>query len=788
MAVSSARVWFTKTENPNDTLTPITLSSGLTLHTLFVFAQGADNTNPQFDINSSVDWMKLNVFSPQTITSGGVEYVYVRVTITAQKNIGTTLYGNITATATDSRGLKSPVATTLITKQGEQGDTPIVQRYFYIPDNEVIVNNKINATYDGGKFYTFEVKYSGYDKDTLEGMGDAGVDVQILSKYDNYAVVTVALQYDNTGYNSITYQFSLGIKPKTSTEWKYIYVDIVQEGMTKDLDDTAYIQFGNPYYSTDYTEKGKAANPHIQIPYFIGYVHPTAVTLNSKSAFVYNYQSDTATTASYSIQTPRLNNVGDYSSGYGYIYIGIDANNTNLKRDGYITLKAQSMISGNEITGTLYLSQDPRPSDIISLETDELILPAKQNSKIVSYTKGSTGVIVDSVVVSSAVWMSVVSEPNINRFTLTVRENTDPQQRKGMVTITSHLNGETTRIQTILNVTQVGIIAENELPIWKDNYISIESDKLYVDYKFKIGNKDVYVGRAFTKDGVAVIKTNDILVNFMEESLHFNDGTIWFNQGGYVTADIFLSNDDWNSEYYYNTIVTYNDWSYRSFEKYGFTYPISDVLDKRQFCTLTVFDSLLTNGGTTVKFLKRMIDGTTESYGLNVSNEMKTVVSSLYDVNKISYGWLNNLAPAINREYKVEMTCNEYCLYYKNKVGGWDSCLFSNVGKQIDKIKINSYQGDVNAGSIDFGTTHYQKDLTRTWQLKSGRLTDAQSKIFSEHLLSTNKAYLHIFETDEIVPVNITDTTINHLTRANNSRKTVIYTINVEDSQQKKVM
>lgn len=483
-----------------------------------------------------------------------------------------------------------------------------------------------------------------------------------------------------------------------------------------------------------------------------------------------------------------MNNVGDYSAGYGYLYIGIDKNSTNLKRDGYITLKAQSMISGKEIVATLNLSQDPKPNDNITLNVSELTLPAKQSSRIVSYTKGSDNVVIDNVAVSSTAWMSVVSEPSINRFTLTVRENTLAQQRKGTVIVTSHLNGETERRQTILNVTQVGIIAENELPIWKDNYISIESDKLYVDYKFKIGNKDVYIGRAFTKDGVAVIKTNDILVNFMEESLQFYDGTVWLNQGGYVTADIFLSNDDWNSEYYYNTIVTYNDWSYKPFEKYGFTYPISDVLDKRQYCTFTVFDSLLTNGGTNAKFQKRMIDGTTQSFALKINNEMKTVVSSLYDVMYISYGWLNNLAPAYNKAYKIEMTCNEYCLYYKNKVGGWDSCLFSNVGKQIDKIKINSYQRDANAGSIDFGTTHYQKDLTRTWQLKSGRLTDAQSKIFSEHLLSTNKAYLHIFETDEIVPVNITDTTINHLTKANNSRKTVIYTINVEDSQQKKVM
>lgn len=794
MAYSTASVTFCKTLNPTDTQTPLTFSSERKInYTIYAFAKGTDLNNPQWEITSNSSWLRIVIKTtdsnglPFVMTYGGVEYNYAVIAISVSQNLDTDRIGTITATAMGTNGNRSPQKVLGVTQQGEGGEIVVVPERLWISDSDVIQNYNIKATFEGQKYYTFTVSYEGCDKTTLASTKDSGLDVQIFSATatDSSATVTVAPMNDNTDFSTKTYNFSISITSNTG-KWLYVNCTLEQAPMAEGKDDTAYIMFQNPYFSTTYTEKGKVAYTHIEVPYYISYINPTSIRLTNQSpSIVSNYSSQTTTISSTSIPTPQLNSGTDYSGGRGILMIGFNVNNLNLPRQATLTLSAPSMINPQRtVTAVLHITQSGRPNDNINLRESELTVDAKKNTKYVTYSRGSGDVVIDSVVCDAedSDWLSIVREDNLNRFIVTIEANQNSQQRIGQITIQSHLVGETLYSYEILTVKQIGVIGDNEHPIWKDNYIKIYTDKLFVDYKFKIDGNDVYVGRAFTKDGVATIKTNDILKNYMEESLNFDDEMLQFGQGGYIKADMYLSDDEWLGEYFYQSVITYNDWSYDEFDGYGFKYPISNVLDRRQYFTYTVFDSLNTTNGTNAHIIKQMADGSTETYNLKITNSIETITQPLYNLNKLSYYYSNEYYTDVQHDAIVDVTCNDYCLYYKNKRGGWDSCLFNDAGKQIDKIAINKFQRDVDAGTTDHGTVHFQKDITRTWQLKSGRLNDEQSKIFSEHLMTTNKAYLHIFATNEIVPVNITDTTVNHLTRANNSRKVATYTLNVEDS------
>lgn len=53
------------------------------------------------------------------------------------------------------------------------------------------------------------------------------------------------------------------------------------------------------------------------------------------------------------------------------------------------------------------------------------------------------------------------------------------------------------------------------------------------------------------------------------------------------------------------------------------------------------------------------------------------------------------------------------------------------------------------------------------------------------HLLESTKVYLHNLETNEIIPVIITNAQCEHLTYTNNGKKPYYYNITVEESNLK---
>lgn len=135
-------------------------------------------------------------------------------------------------------------------------------------------------------------------------------------------------------------------------------------------------------------------------------------------------------------------------------------------------------------------------------------------------------------------------------------------------------------------------------------------------------------------------------------------------------------------------------------------------------------------------------------------------------------------------KYVVKETCADYCLYYCNAYGGWDSLLIYGNSLKTDKINSHYYTKSFDNTKPDFERKKYVNVITPKYTLYTDWFDDVQqSKMY--HLLESTEVYLHNLKTDKIEPVNITNTTLDYKTFANNGKKKWYNKIDVEVAQDK---
>lgn len=129
--------------------------------------------------------------------------------------------------------------------------------------------------------------------------------------------------------------------------------------------------------------------------------------------------------------------------------------------------------------------------------------------------------------------------------------------------------------------------------------------------------------------------------------------------------------------------------------------------------------------------------------------------------------------------------CGEFGIYYVGRNGGWNAFLFEGPCKQIDKLTDHKYNRAVNNTTINFENNKYRVDITPTYELTTGLLSDEESELFAKDVISTPKLYLHNLKTNEIIPAVVVDSQAEYKTFRNQGRKFVQYTLTVEESQTK---
>jgi hypothetical protein len=133
--------------------------------------------------------------------------------------------------------------------------------------------------------------------------------------------------------------------------------------------------------------------------------------------------------------------------------------------------------------------------------------------------------------------------------------------------------------------------------------------------------------------------------------------------------------------------------------------------------------------------------------------------------------------------YTCVETCAKYALYYVNEFGGWDFLIMQGGGKKTDEYKRlttkKRYNNSVPEGR---GFQHYANEITQTYELKTGLLTDAQAGLM-HHLTGSNLVYMFDIDHQIMYPVLLVDNSFEYKTYRNQGCKMIQYTINVQIAQ-----
>lgn len=445
--------------------------------------------------------------------------------------------------------------------------------------------------------------------------------------------------------------------------------------------------------------------------------------------------------------------------------------------------------SGILVTDTITIVQKPKQAIIFN--NDTIFVDSLSGTKVNMFS-ASDGTVINSAS-SDETWCSVLSS-STNSITVGFDNNPSSESRECTVQVFSSVLG--TNYVNEFKVLQQGAPEILEFPIWKDTYYDYEGDLDYIDYRFSIGNKIAYEGRAYLMNGKARIKVNDILKSFLIDEMVFNKDqkmTLIDNKE-MLLSTLTISTDNWVSYENVYRYCTYCDWSYEEHPKACLNVPILSCLDDRQL----IFYTVRNKAGempTTVNTLSNSyftwvykVEGSVSTVLFSPKQLRKTTIrTSKIPVLEVD-PWVQ-FTNSKDNEYTEKLTpkrtCFDYALYYQNKFGGWDYMLFNRTSKQTDKITPSKFVKNINNNNLEFGTVTYNKDILEQWTLKTPYLTDEQSLILSEHLLTSTKAFLHELDKNEIHPVNIEATTADHLTFFNNSKKMCRYSITVSDAQNK---
>ena len=333
------------------------------------------------------------------------------------------------------------------------------------------------------------------------------------------------------------------------------------------------------------------------------------------------------------------------------------------------------------------------------------------------------------------------------------------------------------------------------IPIWKDTLCSSNSSVL--DYTIYMDDAPIYKGKTYAEPDAetANVRVNNICADYLNSSLP--NGI----SGGYIMnydySKLFVvkqKNDSVAGEKAIAQYRFYNSYSYDDGPSTLFNSdPIKRTItngiirmdiDRRQYAVISAFNKSTTNktlysqilrGGTIQDLHNIVLDNTSEYINMD-----RSMYSNTPFVEALTFYTDNNNDGMIY--CNIIDSCYDYCLYYCNAYGGWDSLLIKGNVKRIDNIDSKYYNKNFNNTTQDFEKKKFVNLIIPTYTLHTDWFNDdEQSRL--HHLLESTEVYLHNLVTDKIEPVNITNTQCEYKTFTNNGKKKWTNTINVEVAQ-----
>lgn len=319
------------------------------------------------------------------------------------------------------------------------------------------------------------------------------------------------------------------------------------------------------------------------------------------------------------------------------------------------------------------------------------------------------------------------------------------------------------------------------IPIWKDTIASYVTFGDSQTFTISVDGQMIYNGRLVKKPGESALTTyvNRLVKDYLSAKIDFNRRYRTQAQDNYVR------------EFTINPATTAGVSSYKFYCDYGYeeggvadntlsviSRPMSNVVDPRQilFCT---FADLSENTSHLVMVRLRNAE---RILAESLPNKVQTFTHQL---SQIMVGDIvdivDDMAGVVLASYEVRNTCAEYCLYYLNAHGGYDHLLINGTSKRSDNIKRTEITRVVDNTTLKHERSDVHTEITRTWRLNTGHLTDAQWAK-THHLLGSTHVFLHNLDSGEIVPVVIKANKADFNTYRNKGRKMSQLSIDVEES------
>lgn len=451
--------------------------------------------------------------------------------------------------------------------------------------------------------------------------------------------------------------------------------------------------------------------------------------------------------------------------------------NTQNDRNAVISVLWKSTDNIEQTTRYINVTQYAPVNDG-TFTIDDVNVSYQAQSGDVSYTLKNINA--DTVkVTTTSNWLSVSADTNSNKIIFETTENVG-NTRGAIITVGYITNGGATGY-TDFNIIQSQGIEFIEFPIWQDTDIVLSGESNYISYRFIHNDNIVYQGKAFLVDGVVTIRINDIVKNYLKESIDLTILDSIQDNNGYAIVKMQLENSEGNFDDY-KIFRVYNDWSYKDHNDTILTKVIDNTLDKRQLFLYSVLDRF--DDEATNVYVGGVQEGATRPYRrtFDIDSSISTLVQKC-DYLKVLYVGID---PNEQEEYPITDTCKPYAIYYRQRNGGYSWLLCNNKGKQTDNIVNYEITRENNNTTLDYSKSQYLKTYEEGWLLKTDLLNNRQSEIIQE-LFHSNEIYLHILEEDKIIPVIITDTKAEYKTRLNNGRKLITYQINLTNSNTKQI-
>jgi hypothetical protein len=290
-----------------------------------------------------------------------------------------------------------------------------------------------------------------------------------------------------------------------------------------------------------------------------------------------------------------------------------------------------------------------------------------------------------------------------------------------------------------------------DIPIWKDHFSDLGTTSPYY-FRIRFNSTTIYQGKAFrpSSSGHLYVRVNDIIADYIAQQVA---GVPVAAQSQFTFPASFTVQKSSNGSSWttVETLTVTDDWSYDtgfSGSTDGMAFPITGRVDLRQ----GIFQTRYASGSVTAacKYgstsrnvtLSLQTGSGTPSYLRSLLHAGAGFVKFDCAANATYSGKTLTEVTIGLAKYTVSKSCARYSLLYKNPYGGYDQLLIEGAAHLKRSVVRDTFKADYDNTEAMRETWDFQNEVTRTYEMNTGLLTEDESSRMP-FLLDSPDVYLN---------------------------------------------